>query len=206
MKWQLMYQIIGGISVGYLLGSIPVGYLVGRMYGVDVRRVGSGRIGGTNVWRAAGLGAAILTVVGDAAKAIGGVLLANLLMPGDWAMAMAGAGVVIGHNWPVWLNFKGGAGGVVGGLTLIIINPLAAEIVIPLAIANLYLTRYASIGTLNVGLGSVATLLTLWLVSPEKTSFAHITYAMLMAGAIILALRPNLQRLQRGEERRITLW
>lgn len=203
---MLPAQILAGLIIGYFFGSIPVGYLVGLLYGVDVRRVGSGRIGGTNVWRAAGVFAALLTVLGDAAKAIGGVLVASALIPGDWAMAMAGAGVVIGHNWPVWLNFKGGAGGVVGGLTLIVINPLAAEVVIPLAIANLYLTRYASIGTLNVGLGSIAVLFTLWLIAPEKTPFAHVIYAMMMAGAIIWALRPNLQRLQRGQERRITIW
>ncbi|NPA91053.1 MAG: glycerol-3-phosphate acyltransferase [Chloroflexi bacterium] len=198
--------IIGGFLIGYLFGAIPVGYLVGKAYGVDVRKVGSGRIGGTNVWRAAGVTAAALTVVGDAAKAILGVLLANVLFPGDWAMAMAGAGVVFGHNWPLWLGFKGGAGGVVGGLTLMVINPLAAEVVIPLAIANLYFTRYASIGTLNVGLGSIAVLVAMWLLAPEKTPFAHVVYAFLLAIAIIWALRPNLKRLQRGEERRITLW
>ncbi len=198
--------VLVGVLIGYAMGAIPVGYLIGRAFGKDVRQHGSGRTGGTNVWRAAGLTAALLTVLGDALKAVIAILVVRSLWHNEWAVAMAGVGVVLGHNWPIWLNFRGGAGGVVGGITLTVINPLAALVVIPLAVANLYLTRYASIGTLNVGLGSIAVLLALWLENPHRTPLAHVVYAILIAAAIGWALRPNLERLHRGEERQITIW
>ncbi len=198
--------VVAGLLIGYFMGAIPVGYLVGLAFGKDVRRHGSGRTGGTNVWRAAGVPAAILTVLGDALKAVIAVLLVRYLWHHEWAVAAAGIGVVLGHNWPVWLGFRGGAGGVVGGITLVTINPLAGLAVIPLAIANLYFTRYASIGTLNVGLGAVAVLLALWLEDPQQTPLAHVIYAIVMALAILWALRPNIERLHKKEERQITIW
>ncbi len=115
MGWLL---ISVGALLGYLLGSVPVGVLATAMYGVDIRKVGSGRTGGTNAWRAAGLKAAVPTVLGDALKGAAGVLLIRSLAGVYFpqvdeisvaiAASLAGATAVLGHNWSVFLGFKGG--------------------------------------------------------------------------------------------------
>lgn len=202
----MIWQTILAAILGYLAGSIPVGYLVGRAYGVDVRRHGSGRTGGTNVWRAAGLPAAVMTVVGDALKGVAVVLLARYLWHSQWAAAMAGAMAVLGHNWSLWLRFRGGAGGITGAATLASINWVAALIVIPMAALNIYVTRYASVATLTVGVGGFLTLLALWVWRPDLVSPAHVLYGVIMAAGIVWSLRPNLKRLKMGTEREITLW
>ena len=199
-------QLVLAALLGYLLGTIPFGYLAGRLKGVDVRAYGSGRTGGTNVWRAVGLGPAALTVLGDLAKGVVAVWLVRHWWHNEWAAALAAALAVVGHNWPVWLRFRGGAGGVVGGATLAILNGMAATVVLPLAVINLFLTRYASVGTLTVGLGSLFVLGGIWLWHPDVVPLSHVLYSLLIAIAITWSLRPNLQRLRTGTERTITLW
>ncbi|MCB0186505.1 MAG: glycerol-3-phosphate acyltransferase, partial [Caldilineaceae bacterium] len=126
MIWLL---ILIAIVLGYGLGALPIGLLMGRFYGVDVRAVGSGRTGATNVWRAAGLKAAVPTLLGDALKGAFAIWLIRLcyrLMfpePGEMAVdeattrllvlhlaeALAGGTAVIGHNWSIFMGWKGGA-------------------------------------------------------------------------------------------------
>ena len=125
------------MGVGYLLGSIPSGFLVVKIFsGQDVRQVGSGRTGGTNVMRAVGLGAGLLTAFLDILKGAASVWLAQALLPEDvqaLGMALAGLGAILGHNYSIFLKFKGGAGGApcVGGAiglwwpSVFIILPLA---------------------------------------------------------------------------------
>jgi glycerol-3-phosphate acyltransferase PlsY len=101
---------IGVIVVSYLLGSIPFGYLIGKMKGIDVRKYGSGNIGTSNVARTVGKKAAILTLLGDGLKGLISVLLARILLGGNAWIAAAGVAAVVGHNWPVFLKFRGGKG------------------------------------------------------------------------------------------------
>ena len=106
-----VWQWIVALLVSYLMGSIPVGILVVRWArGIDVRRVGSGRTGGTNVLRAAGWKAAVFTGLGDASKATLAVLVARWLHGPSLLLALAGAAAVVGHNYSLFLGFRGGAG------------------------------------------------------------------------------------------------
>src|SRR5512136_377646 len=111
--------IAASAVIGYLLGSIPTGYLVIRLIrGEDIRRHGSGRTGGTNAMRAGGVGAGALTTIGDALKGYTAVSVARWLVGpgmlatslGAFAVALSGLMAVIGHNWSIYLGFKGGAG------------------------------------------------------------------------------------------------
>jgi len=109
MAGDLQLQMLLALLVGYLLGSIPFGLILTRLSGKgDVRKVGSGNIGATNVLRAAGKGAAAATVVFDTLKATAAVLIARALWPGTEVFAAAGA--LVGHLYPVWLKFRGGKG------------------------------------------------------------------------------------------------
>ena len=111
--------MIPAILIGYAVGSLPIGYLVAQARGgIDLRRVGSGNVGATNVYRTAGLSTAIAVMLADVAKGAAAVLLAG---GGAHAVA-AGVAAVIGHIYPVWLRFRGGKGvatasGVFGVLT-----------------------------------------------------------------------------------------
>jgi acyl phosphate:glycerol-3-phosphate acyltransferase len=206
-KQVIVLRLIIAIAGGYLIGSIPSGYLIGKAYGVDVRSHGSGRTGGTNVWRATKqILPPALTVVGDALKGVAAVLLARHFLGSEMAAALAGATAVIGHNWSVMLGWRGGAGGVTAGGALLALSPLAAAVVLPIALIALYFSHYASVATLCAALGGLLVLLILGFVSGASQPLEHAIFGVITSTAVVMALRPNLKRLAEGTERRITLW
>ncbi len=201
-------NLAAALLLGYILGSIPVGYLVGKLWGVDVRQAGSGRMGGTNVWRATNSPlAGGITVVGDAIKGVVAVWLARSLFPSlELAAALAGVAAVYGHIWPVFLSFHGGAGGTTAALAQVVLNPYVGVPSLLFGLFVLGLSRYASLGTLTVGVAGVVISVLLWLVRPDLVQPAQIFFAVAVTAAMIITLQPNLRRLRRGDERRITLW
>lgn len=117
--------------LGYLLGSFPSGVVVVRVWtGKDLRKVGSGHTGGMNVRRVAGLAPAVLAVLGDAAKAIVAVKLAEILGPHPWTVPLAATTVVVGHCWPLYTAFEGGMGLASAAFILLYLSPLALLVVI----------------------------------------------------------------------------
>lgn len=221
MIWA--FAIVGAL-IGYLLGSVPVGLWVCRMYGVDIRTVGSGRIGGTNAWRAAGLKAAVPTIVGDAVKGAVAVLLVRwlffLIFPEPTAMsveeavmrtdamnlalALAGGLAVIGHNWSFLNGFKGGAGGITTAATTLALSPLVGGVVIVIGAFLIWWARIASIGTFAVAVSSFA--LFLILAVDQITPWPFIIYGVIVLAAVLTALRSNREKLRKQEERIITIW
>jgi len=196
-------EILIPLVAGYLAGAIPIGYLVGKVAGVDVRRVGSGRTGGTNVLRAAGLIPSAITILGDALKGIVAVGLARILIGSEMAAVAAGIAVVIGHNWSVFLGFKGGAGGVTAAAVLTALNPLCGGVAVLLGIAGLVIWRMASVATLVIALASP---LTLYLFSLFFAgSMIHVAYGVAVLVVIVVALLPNIKRLASGTERTVDL-
>src|SRR5438093_6815734 len=110
IDWPLLLVGMAVFSFGYLFGSIPFGVIVTRLAGVaDVRSIGSGNIGATNVLRTGRKGLAAATLIGDALKGTAAVLLARLVLGEEFSIA-AGLGAFLGHLFPVWLKFKGGKG------------------------------------------------------------------------------------------------
>lgn len=221
MMWAFA---VVGVLLGYLLGSIPVGLWVCRMYGVDIRTVGSGRIGGTNAWRAAGLKAAVPTIIGDALKGVVAVLLVRwlffLVFPEPTTMsvdeaviradslnlslALAGGFAVIGHNWSFLNGFKGGAGGITTAATTLALSPLVGGIVIVIGAFLIWWARIASIGTFAVAVSSFA--LFLILAVDQITPWPFILYGIMVLAAVMIALRSNREKLREQKERIITLW
>jgi glycerol-3-phosphate acyltransferase PlsY len=188
--------------IGYLLGAVPVGYLVGKTQGIDVRQYGSGRTGGTNVLRALGLGPAFFTVLGDALKGMIAVLVARAIMPTPLAEALAGLGAVGGHNWSVFIGFRGGAGTITALGALSLLSPQTFTVVAPLGLLALLLSRYASVGSLVVSLSMPFVLL--GFIAAGHQPLPHLVYGVGVAAIIISALRGNIQRLRTGTERRIS--
>jgi glycerol-3-phosphate acyltransferase PlsY len=193
--------------IGYLLGSLPMGLIYVRLLtGQDVRTVGSGRTGGTNVMRAAGLGAGLLTAFSDIFKGALAVWLAQWVLPGETravGMVLSGLAAILGHNYSVFLRFKGGAGGATATGAAVGIWPWIILLVVPLGGGILYFIGYASVATL-----AAAVSITLAFVVLAALKLLDPVFILFGLGASVLlawALRPNLARLIRGEERRVGL-
>lgn len=204
MNWT---QAAAAVLAGYVIGSVPIGFLVARAHGVNILQHGSGRTGGTNVLRALGFGPAALTVLGDALKAVIAIALArHLLLTGELGAALAGAAAIIGHNWSVFLKFRGGAGGMSTAAGLIALNVYVGLPMLIVAAIVFYLSRYASVATLTASVGGLAALTVILLAFPAVAHWEHLVYGFLTSLACVWALRPNIQRLFAGTERRVTRW
>src|SRR3981081_2951802 len=113
-----MLKVLALVAVGYLLASVPSGWLVMKVYrNQDLRKLGSGNIGAANVFRAGGPGAFALTLIADGLKGFIPVMLGIVFSLGgnELALAAIGLAAVIGHNWPIYLRFRGGKGGAASG-------------------------------------------------------------------------------------------
>ena len=194
-------ELLAVVFLAYLIGSCPVGYLVGRFWGVNVLTWGSGRTGGTNVWRAAGPVPALITGALDVAKGAIAVWLAGQLTGYPAAEALAGAAVILGHNHSIFLKFRGGAGvgTSLGALGAIYMPAAIALVVVLVAIAAI--TRYASVGSLVVS--TLMPIILLVLAVSGVLSMTYVLYGLMAWVIIVLAHRPNIRRLIQGTERRL---
>ena len=194
---------IAVLAIGaFLLGAFPTGYLVGRLRGVDVRRWGSGRTGGTNVWRAAGAVAALVTVAGDVLKAIAALQLANVLVGTGWSQVLAGSLAVLGHIYSPFLGWRGGRGVAVAVAVMGAFYFPAAAVVLILGGVVILASRYVSLASLTIG----ALMPILLYVFTQVRGGGELWWPLygLIAGALIwVSHLDNLKRLLRGTERRI---
>jgi acyl phosphate:glycerol-3-phosphate acyltransferase len=184
------------LLVGYLFGSIPFGLILTRAAGTqDLRSIGSGNIGATNVLRTGRKGLAAATLIGDALKGTAAVILAGYFGGPNAAMAAA-LGAFLGHLFPVWLNFRGGKGvAVYIGILIGLFWP-AAIVFCVIWLTTAIVTRYSSLAALVAG---VVTPIFLWW-------FGHLALASLFAVLTLLMFymhRENIKRLQAGTEGKI---
>jgi len=194
-------MMAAAVMVAYLLGSFPAGYLVGRLWGVNVLEKGSGRTGGTNVFRSAGVLPALLTGALDMGKGALAVWLAGQMS--DWRLAqvLAGAAAIVGHNYSLFLRFRGGAGVGTSLGALAAIYPPAAVGLLLLLLVIMAITRYASVGSLVVITLMPVVLLALSLAGVLPSTY--VLYGLLAWALILYAHRPNICRLIQGTERRL---
>ena len=191
-----IYLLIVG---GYLLGSIPFGVLLTRAFGAgDLRQIGSGNIGATNVLRTGRKGLAAATLLLDGAKGAAAVLLARHFAPefGDHAAMIAGAAAMIGHCYPVWLSFRGGKGvATLLGLALALAWPIGL-VFAAVWLGTVLLLRISSLGGM---FGAVSAPL-------AALAFGYPVYAIGLAGLAVILLwrhRENIARLRAGTEPRV---
>jgi glycerol-3-phosphate acyltransferase PlsY len=188
-------ELILAWLVGYLLGSIPFGLLLTRLAGKgDVRKIGSGNIGATNVLRTGSKPLAALTLILDCLKATAAILVARELF-GDEVAPFAAAGAMIGHLYPVWLRFRGGKGVATLLGVLIPLLPIAAAVYAATWILLLLTLRISS----AAGMTAAAT-------APVTAFLLHSTLFLMLLGFAVLVLwkhRENILRLRRGTEPRI---
>lgn len=187
------------VAVAYLIGSIPFSFLVARAFGVhDVRRVGSGNVGATNVLRNAGKMAGVLALLLDLGKGAAASALAGRLAPGDGVLPAAAAlAAVVGHMYPVWLRFQGGKGVATGLGAFAPLAPTAAVAALVAFALVAPATRYVSLGSVAGGVALAAVAFALR--GPDPVAIA----AALTAALVVFRHRANLRRILGGTERRM---
>ena len=196
------------ILVAYLLGSIPTGFLVGKSRGVDMRQLGSGNIGATNVFRFLGKPAGIFVLLADALKGWLAVAVAAPLIAAwfdgsissltlEWMKICAMLAAVLGHNYTCWLYFKGGKGIATSAGAMIALAPWAFAIIFSIFLLVLAVTRYVSLGSVCA---AAALPIATWLT----TRSINMTIVTGILGALaIYKHRGNIKRLREGTENRL---
>jgi acyl phosphate:glycerol-3-phosphate acyltransferase len=190
----------------YLCGSIPMGVVVARLTGgVDPRTVGSGRTGGTNALRALGRRRAAVVVVGDVLKGALPVLLARYTVGGPFIESLCAIAAVAGAIWSVFVGFRSGRGVGTGVGTMLVIQPVAVLIALPVFVVAILITRYVSLGSLLGSAAIAIAMVVLWAFANGPISGVYMLYAV--AGAILvwLAHADNIDRLMHGTERKFDL-
>jgi len=185
------------VFFSYLIGSIPNGYLVGKIYGIDIRQFGSKNIGATNIFRVLGPRPAFWVFITDAAKGVAGVFIGLALLHTPVAALLGGIGAIAGHNWSVFLGFKGGRGVATALGVIAVLVPKVTAIVFLIWALIVYFTRYVSLGSI---VGALFAPFLIWLFG-ERTEYLY--FGIVAAIFVIARHRPNIERLLKGEELKI---
>jgi len=201
--------------VGYLLGAIPSALMIGKLMGkINITKVGSGNVGGTNVIRSVGFGAGVIVIIMDMGKAIMAIWVARIIMGDSSALmaefpldihvaeVLAALMAMIGHNWSVFIKFHGGKGAAAyfGGWFMMFplyglyIGLFGGVILIITVLLSKYMSRGTIMGTLSIWILLVP--LTIWFDFPN----VYLLYALIATAMIIYQHRSNIGRLQRGTE------
>ena len=197
---MLVYLII--IITAYLLGNISTSYIVAkRLAGVDIRTQGSGNAGSTNVLRTLGKKAGALTFIGDVLKGLIAVLIARLIAYGvnldDTTCAyIAVVAVVLGHNYPVFLGFKGGKGVATSLGSMLGMNPLVALLCLGFFIIIVAITKYVSLGSiLGIGLSPIIMMI--------NHNNKGVLVTLFLTISVVITHKENIKRLLNGTERKL---
>lgn len=214
MNYPFIVEIIICVIIGYFLGSVSFGYIIGKDAGIDIRQSGSGNTGTTNALRTLGKKAALLTFLGDFLKAFIPAILVRIISykvigtGADMAYLLSlitGLSTVLGHNFPVWMHFKGGKGiAVTSGVTVAIAYEHWPYILIALAvfIIIVVITRYVSVGSLSVPAWALPVYALIY--ERDNTYFSYILIiSFLFTVLAVIMHRENIKRLINGTENKL---
>ena len=190
------------VPVGYLLGSVPFGVMAGWLVNrVDVRDYGSGSTGMTNVLRAVGRPAAIIVLLLDMGKAVLAVVLAAAVSDEHGVEVAAALACLLGHNWPVFIGFRGGKGTASGWGGLLILSPLSGLVATVVGISAMALSRYVSLGSVTAAsAGSISLIV---IASVGEAPLVYIWYGAIGTPLIVARHRDNIKRMLSGKERKL---
>ncbi|EEA92209.1 glycerol-3-phosphate 1-O-acyltransferase PlsY [Pseudovibrio sp. JE062] len=203
-----LIKLIAALGAGYLLGSISTAVLVGKAYGKDIREHGSKSAGLTNTLRVLGKPAALVVLVGDILKGVVaclvglylGVYAGSGVSVDSVSMLLAGAGAIVGHNWPVFFGFRGGKGVLTAAAVLFMLDPIIAASCLGSFVLIVAVTRYVSLGSICAAL--------LFVVLSFIPLFGHTIYfqifALAMASMVVAKHRANIGRLLSGTENKLS--
>lgn len=184
--------------LAYLIGSVPNGLILGRyLWGVDLREFGSKNIGATNAYRVLGPKPALWVFLTDLLKGVAGVYLGQWLIGTPLAAITGGIAAIAGHNWSIFLKFKGGRGVATGLGVIAIIAPIVTAIVFSVWSIIVYFTRYVSLASI---VAAALVPVIMWLMG-ERGEYFY--FGLLAALFVIVRHKPNIERLIKGQELKI---
>lgn len=191
------------LILGYFFGCFSTGYFVGKLYKVDIRQYGSGNSGTTNALRTLGKKAGVLTLLGDLSKALIPVLLIRyIVFSGDPNAQLfglyTGFGVVLGHNYPFWLKFKGGKGIATTGGTMIGFDIIMVPSAFLIFAGTIAITKYVSLGSLLVSI-----YFPIWILMKYPSNLHMLLISCLFTILAFIKHKPNIIRLLNGTENKI---
>jgi len=215
MGWIFALRIVAAVVAGYLIGCISFGYIAGKIFrGRDIREEGSGNAGTANVIRNYGWGVGLVTFIGDVAKGAAAALIGGLIVPElvtgatpliSFGMTnvhigacIGGVAAVVGHIWPVFLNFRGGKGVAASLGVFLVIMPIQAGIVFALCAIIIALTRFVSLGSL-VGTALMVVCSILFFTG----NWWHHATSIVLLILVWYSHRANIKRLAEGRENTI---
>jgi acyl phosphate:glycerol-3-phosphate acyltransferase len=204
----MLALLITGLS-SYLIGSIPAGYIAGRLGGIDIRTVGSGNIGATNVTRVLGKPYGYPVFIVDFLKGFAAVGMSIMIakraqlvsIPSELFGVVGAVACVLGHSFPVWLGFKGGKGVAASAGALFRLMPFVALIAVAVWLIIFYLTRYVSVASMTAALAVPIAILSMMFLG-QTGGTALLYFSICLAAVVIVRHRSNLSRLVRGTEPR----
>jgi len=190
----MQYAIVAIYS--YLLGAIPSAYVIGRFKGKDITSEGSGNIGGTNAYRVLGPRLGILVALMDVGKVLLALIITKYWLGTEPAMFAAALAAVVGHNWSVYVKFKGGKGIAVTIGTYLFLFPALTGLALLVALFNVFVTKYVSLGSVNL----IMTMALLLLVTDNGPWFKFLGVLFLIIG--MYRHKSNIKSMWSGTERR----
>ena len=185
------------ILCAFLLGSIPFGVVVAKIYGVNLKKVGSGNIGATNVLRSMGKGPALLTLVGDVVKGSLAIVIGRFFLHSPSLEGIIGLSAIVGHNFSLFLRFRGGKGVATSIGVLLIYSPKVGALTVILWLMVIVVTRYSSLAAI-VSFGLLPLSIYVLDYSQEK-----LVIGILVAFLLIFRHTDNIKRLLHGTELKI---
>jgi glycerol-3-phosphate acyltransferase PlsY len=185
----------------YLIGSIPCGLILGRLRGVDVREYGSGKTGTANVLRTIGKKAAAVALVCDLLKGVIAVIIARYVLGSPVGEMAAGFAAVAGHDWSIFIKFKGGRGVATSVGGLFVMAPLAGVGGIAVFVLVIALSRYVSLGSIVGALAGVAIMVALTALA--RAPWEYLVYTGVVVALIVFQHRDNIGRLLSGSENKL---
>lgn len=199
----MLLKILFALVFGYIFGCFSTGYFIGKLYKVDIRKYGSGNVGMTNALRTLGAKAGALTLLGDLLKAVIPMLLVKYLIFRDadnidLLSVYTGLGVVLGHNFPVWLKFKGGKGIAATSGVLIAFDPWIVPVGLPFFILIVAVTKYVSLGSLFI-----ATLFPVWILIRHPGDIHMLLVSLVFLLLAFIRHRSNIKRIIEGTENKL---
>ena len=193
------------LVAAYLLGSIPIGYIVPRVVGgIDIRTVGSGNPGFTNVYRAVGPRVALVVLLGDTGKGVLAILLARSAGAGEVLVVLAGVAAILGHVFTVFLRFRGGKGVLTAAGVFFSLIPAETLLCLILFVAIVAATRFVSLGSIVAAAALPVLAYSLPRLRGGEISTPTFLLSLFAAAVILIRHRSNLSRLLRGTESRFS--
>lgn len=199
----MLLKILICLGLGYCFGCFSTSYVIGKANNIDIRKYGSGNAGTTNTLRTLGMKAGLITFLGDAIKAIIPILMVYLIIftdsPDVRLFALyTGLGVVMGHNYPCWLHFKGGKGIAATGGVMMAFDWRLGLLAILVFVVSVAITRYVSLGSLLISL-----MFPVWVLVFYPGNIHMLIVSLVFTASAFIKHRSNIKRLMSGTENKL---